>query len=265
MATATPASGTQSIDRAAQLLVHVVETAEPPTVGELSERSGLPKSTTSRLVAALERQGLVQRDAGRGVLTPGPVLSAYARRAAPGGDLVALAAASLDRLARRSGETVNLGVATESAAVMLDQRDSRHILGSTNWVGRSLPHHVSVVGKVFLADGAVPFPEEPLERLGPRTITDPALLRVTWSSPARAATRPPWRSSRRVSGRSPRPCATPPAPSSRRSASPAPPPASTTAPSKSSARSCGTRPLRCQSETVTTGPSTRRNEVLHER
>ena len=59
---------------------------------------------------------------------------------------------------------------------MLDQRDSRHILGSTNWVGRSLPNHVSVVGKVFLAEGAVPFPEEPLERLGPRTITDPAAL-----------------------------------------------------------------------------------------
>ena len=177
MVTAAPTPGTQSIDRAAQLLVHVVETAEPPTVGELSERSGLPKSTTSRLVAALERQGLVQRDAGRGVLTPGPVLSAYARRTAPGGDLVALAAASLDRLARRSGETVNLGVATETAAVMLDQRDSRHILGSTNWVGRSLPHHVSVVGKVFLAEGAVPFPPEPLERLAPRTITDPAALR----------------------------------------------------------------------------------------
>jgi len=176
MATTTPTPGTQSIDRAAQLLVHVVETAEPPTVGELSERSGLPKSTTSRLVAALERQGLVQRDAGRGVLTPGPVLSAYARRTAPGGDLVAFASSSLDRLARRSGETVNLGVATPDAAVMLDQRDSRHILGSTNWVGRSFPNHVSVVGKVFLAEGAVPFPEERLEQVAPLTITDPAAL-----------------------------------------------------------------------------------------
>ena len=57
----TPQTGTQSIDRAAQLLVHVLETDVPPTVGELSVRSGLPKSTTSRLVGALERQGLVQR------------------------------------------------------------------------------------------------------------------------------------------------------------------------------------------------------------
>ena len=56
--------GTQSIDRAAQVLVHVLETADPPTVGALSTRLGLPKSTTSRLVGALERQGLIQRDGG---------------------------------------------------------------------------------------------------------------------------------------------------------------------------------------------------------
>ena len=176
MATATPASGTQSIDRASQLLVHVVETAEPPTVGELAQRSGLPKSTTSRLVGALERQGLVQRDAGAASSRPGPC-SALRAPGAPGGDLVELAGESLERLARRSGETANLGVATESAAVMLDQRDSRHIVGSTNWVGRRVPHHGSVVGKVFLAEGAVPLPAGPLERLGPRTITDPAELR----------------------------------------------------------------------------------------
>jgi IclR family acetate operon transcriptional repressor len=177
MTTTAPYPGTQSIDRAAQLLVHVVETAEAPTVGELSERSGLPKSTTSRLVAALERQGLVQREPLRGALTPGPVLRAYARREAPGRDIVALAADALDRLARASGETVNLGVATRDGTDMLDQRDSRHFLGSTNWIGRLVPNHSSVVGKVFLAEGAVPIPAGKLEQIAPRTITDLAALR----------------------------------------------------------------------------------------
>ena len=60
---------------------------------------------------------------------------------------------------------------------MLDQRDSRHILGSTNWVGQRVPHHGSVIGKVFLADGAVPHRDGPLEHLAPRTITDPGELR----------------------------------------------------------------------------------------
>ena len=170
----TQPTGTQSVERGAQLLVHVVESAEPPSVGELAQLTGLPKSTTSRLVAALERQGLVQRDGGRGSLRPGPVLLRYASRDATSPDLVELAAAALERLAGASGETANLGVATPTAVEMLDQRDSRHILGSTNWVGQRVPHHGSVIGKVFLADGALPLPEGPLERLAPRTITDAA-------------------------------------------------------------------------------------------
>lgn len=177
MTAIAPYPGTQSIDRAAQLLVHVVETAEPPTVGELSERSGLPKSTTSRLVAALERQGLVRREPEGGTLTPGPVLRAYARREASGPDIVALAAGALDRLARLSGETANLGLARLEGTEMLDQRDSRHFLGSTNWVGRQVPNHGSVIGKVFLAEGSVPFPTDPLEQLAPCTLTDPVALR----------------------------------------------------------------------------------------
>ena len=51
-------TGTQSIDRAAQLLVLVVEGDGAASVGELAERSGLPKSTVSRAISALERRGL---------------------------------------------------------------------------------------------------------------------------------------------------------------------------------------------------------------
>jgi DNA-binding IclR family transcriptional regulator len=170
-------TGTQAIDRASQLLVHVVEEDDAPTVSELAQRAGLPKSTTSRLVSALERQGLVQRDPARGAISPGPVLLRYARRETSRPDLVEVAADALERLARKSGETTNLGVATATAVEMLDQRDSRHIVGSTNWVGRRVPPHGSVVGKVFLAEGVLPLPEGELERLARRTITDPNELR----------------------------------------------------------------------------------------
>ena len=64
-------TGTQSIDRAAQLLVMVVESDEPVSIGELADRAELPKSTVSRLVSALERQSLVQRASSRGPLRPG--------------------------------------------------------------------------------------------------------------------------------------------------------------------------------------------------
>jgi len=172
----TAQTGTQSIERAAQLLVHVVETAEPPTVGELSDRTGLPKSTTSRLVGALERQGLLQREQGSGQLRPGAVLVRFARRETGEAELVELAADSLDRLAAASGETINLGVPSAGAVEQIDQRDSRHYLGSTNWVGRRVPPHGSALGKVFYAYGAIALPDGPFERLAPRTLVQRAAL-----------------------------------------------------------------------------------------
>jgi IclR family transcriptional regulator, acetate operon repressor len=146
--------GTQAIDRAAELLVRVVESAEPLGVTELADGAGLPKSTTSRLVGALERQGLIQRAGDRRV-RPGPVLLRFAHRDA-GDSIVALAAPSLRRLAELSGETINLGVPTPLGVEHLAQEDTRHFVGGTNWVGRRVPYDLTANGKVLLAF-AVPF------------------------------------------------------------------------------------------------------------
>ncbi|HZP72040.1 MAG TPA: IclR family transcriptional regulator [Gaiellaceae bacterium] len=145
-------SGTQAIDRAAELLVRVVEAARPLGVGELATDSGLPKSTTSRLVGALERRGLVQRAADRRV-APGPVLLRFAHRGT-GTSLAELAAPSLRALAELSGETINLGVATPLGVEHLAQEDSRHFVGGTNWVGRRVPFETTANGKVLRAFAA---------------------------------------------------------------------------------------------------------------
>ena len=149
---ATETTGTQAIERAAQLLVRVVESAEPPSIGELSEGSGLPKSTTSRLVSALERQGLVQRLGERGRLRPGPVLLRYASRDASQ-TLVELAAPSLRRLADASGETINLAVPGPDGVEHLAQEDTAHFVGVTDWVGRRVPFELAANGKCFLTFG----------------------------------------------------------------------------------------------------------------
>jgi DNA-binding IclR family transcriptional regulator len=170
--TLPPQTGTQSIDRAAQLLVRVVESAQPLAVGELAETTGLPKSTTSRLLGALERQGLLQRVDGRGRLRPGPVLLRFAQRDVPEANLVDLSVPALRRLAEDSGETINLGVPTPAGVEHLAQQDSRHFVGGTNWVGRRVPHDSTANGKVFLAFGAAPaprgFPEQELTAIRAR-------------------------------------------------------------------------------------------------
>src|SRR5438105_13416708 len=148
-------AGTQAIERAAQLLVRVVESAQPLGVNELAERSGLPRSTTSRLVGALERQGLVQRLGDRGRLRPGPVLLRFATRDSAA-SLVELARPSLRRLADASGETINLAVPGPGGVEHLAQEDTAHFVGVTDWVGRKVSFEHAANGKVFLAYGTSP-------------------------------------------------------------------------------------------------------------
>ncbi|HVW90016.1 MAG TPA: helix-turn-helix domain-containing protein, partial [Gaiellaceae bacterium] len=145
-------TGTQAIDRAADLLVSVVESPRPLGVSELAARSGLPKSTTSRLLGALERRGLVQRAGDRRVV-PGPVLLRFAHRDTSE-SLVELAAPALRVLSDISGETINLGVPTPLGVEHLSQIDSRHFVGGTNWVGRRVPYETSANGKVLRAFSA---------------------------------------------------------------------------------------------------------------
>jgi IclR family acetate operon transcriptional repressor len=170
--------GTQSIDRAAQLLVQVLESSQPPTVGALANAAALPKSTTSRLIRALERQGLVERDGARGSVRPGPVLVRFARGTVGNADLVASAADTLHLISETCGETVNLAVPGPRCVEHLAQRDSRHFIGGTNWVGRAAPLHCTANGKVLVAFGAAELPAGRLERLTPQTIVDPAALDV---------------------------------------------------------------------------------------
>ncbi len=154
-------TGAQSIDRAAQLLVLVVEGDGASSVGELAERSGLPKSTVSRAISALERRGLLQRDGARRGVRPGPVLLGLARRGVPDADLVDLADPVLGALSEASGETINLAVPTPLGVEHLAQVDSRHFIGSTNWLGRRVAYSTTAVGKVFAAFGVAPPALEP--------------------------------------------------------------------------------------------------------
>jgi IclR family acetate operon transcriptional repressor len=169
-------NGTQAVERAAQLLIQVTRHREPVTFAELTEESGLAKSTTSRLLTALERSGLVRRDtAGR--FRPGEVLVSYACRGDAEADLVSVAQPILDRLGAQTGETVNLGVPRGGGMVeQIAQVDSTYLIGGTNWVGMSVPLHCAALGKVLLAYGAAQLPRGRLEQRTGKTLTSRAAL-----------------------------------------------------------------------------------------
>ena len=151
-------NGTQAVDRAATLLSEVVHASDPVTFTELTVRTGLAKSTTSRLLLALERNHLVRRD-DHGRFLPGEMFVSFAWRDGGGSSLVAVAQPFLERLGKATGETINLGVVTSGHSVdQIAQVDCAYLIGGTNWVGRPVPLHASGLGKVLLAYGAAKLP-----------------------------------------------------------------------------------------------------------
>src|SRR5215207_4318253 len=171
-----PAPGTQSIDRGAQLLALVLESDAPRALGELAADAGLPKSTASRLLGALERNGLVEQEGLRGAFRAGPVLARFAGRGISARRLIELSERPMAALAEATGETINVAIAGAYGVEHLAQIDSRHYLGTSHWVGRNVPYHCSANGKVLVAFGAAGAEAGPLEARTSRTITEPALF-----------------------------------------------------------------------------------------
>jgi IclR family transcriptional regulator, acetate operon repressor len=170
-------SGTQAVDRAARLLSEVVHASDPVTFTELTTVTGLAKSTTSRLLLALERNGLVRRD-DHGRFLPGEMFVSFAWRGGADASLVAVAQPFLNRLGKATGETINLGVASGDSVEQIAQVDCAYLIGGTNWVGLSVPLHASALGKVLLAYGAAQPPPGKLEKRTEKTITSGAALRT---------------------------------------------------------------------------------------
>jgi DNA-binding IclR family transcriptional regulator len=173
----TSPSGTQAVDRAARLLTEVVHSHGSVTFTELAATTGLAKSTTSRLLLALERNGLVQRD-DNGRFRPGEVFVSFAWRGGAEAGLAELAQPFLEHLGEQNGETINLGVERDGMIEQIAQVDSVYVIGVGNWLGRPVPLHNTALGKVLLAYGAASLPAGRLERPTEKTITSRAELQA---------------------------------------------------------------------------------------
>jgi IclR family acetate operon transcriptional repressor len=173
-----PAAGTQSIDRAGEMLARLLDSTEPMSLRDLAEAADLPKSTASRLLTALERHGLVHQAGERGKLEPGPAIMRFAHRGGVERHLVELAHPALEAVSLASHETVNLSVPTPLGVDHLAQVDGSHFLGAGQWVGRRVDYHCTANGKIFLAFGAAELPPGSLARLTDETVVSrPALER----------------------------------------------------------------------------------------
>lgn len=172
-------SGTQAIDRAAELVSLVVHAERPRSFGELIDETGLAKSTGSRLLHALERHQLLRRDEDG--YRPGALFALHAARQEPWTELARLAAPTLQRIGAATGETINLAVPSGNAVVEIAQVDATYVLGAVNWVGVDVPAHCTAIGKVLYAHSRITLPAGPLERRTAVSVVDPSRLRAEFA------------------------------------------------------------------------------------
>ena len=141
----------RSVDRAAALLLALGESQGEAGVTELARRLGLHKSTASRLLATLQKRGLVEQDDETGKYRLGLVVIRLAERAERTLDLRGIALPELERLARLTHETTGLGVLDGDTMLAVAQVDGPNLIAVGDWTGRATPLHCVASGKVLLS------------------------------------------------------------------------------------------------------------------
>ncbi len=166
-----------TVEKAVDVLFHLH--AEPGSCGvsEIGRALGLSKSSTHRLLSALGRRGLVEKDA-RGRYRPGIGLLALGVGALDREPVVVAARPVLEAEADAVGETVFLVAARAGRIIVLDKAEGEGFLRAAPRVGSAVPVHATAVGKLYLAfgGGAVELPEGPLARFSDETLSERAAL-----------------------------------------------------------------------------------------
>ena len=178
------AGGVQSVERAVTILELLARLGEGG-VTELAAEIGVHKSTAFRLVSTLEQRGLVEQTEERGKYRLGVGILRLAGATTARLDVVQEARPICRRLSVTTGETVNIAVLSDRAALYLDQFAGSSALQPHNWVGQHIPLHATSNGKVLLSG----LPDAEVDRIVPslpaytdRTVTSRRALKQELSA-----------------------------------------------------------------------------------
>jgi IclR family acetate operon transcriptional repressor len=144
------AGDVRSVGKAIQVL-RLLGDAGDLGVTELSRQLKVHKSTVSRLLATLERHGIVSRNSQTDKFGLGPALISLAGVALQRIDLRASAREALARLAEETTETVNLAILDGDQVVNIEKLPSAHYIRDIGWIGRRSPLHCTATGKALVA------------------------------------------------------------------------------------------------------------------
>ncbi|MGD9048448.1 MAG: IclR family transcriptional regulator [Anaerolineae bacterium] len=177
----TQSSTLSSVERAVQVLKHIV--FQRPSIGAREAARLLETSPSSahRLLRTLACLGLLEQDATTSKYGPGLELYRMAASLLASNELGQAARLPMERLARIVGEDVFLCVRSGDSRMVLDTVSGQQQLKYSLPLGEEVPLHVGSSGLAILAW----LPGEEIERIlggelaghTPNTLTDPQELR----------------------------------------------------------------------------------------
>jgi DNA-binding IclR family transcriptional regulator len=142
-------SQVQVIARAAAILRALEEQPAGLSLGQISQRVSLARSTVQRIVAALAAEKLLIAASPTGRVRLGPTILRLAASART--DFVALARPFLVRLSNELNETVDLATIKKDHLIFVDQVIGPQRLRAVSAVGETFPLYCTANGKAYLA------------------------------------------------------------------------------------------------------------------
>jgi IclR family transcriptional regulator, KDG regulon repressor len=118
---------------------------------EIAVASGLPKTTTYRILFTLEEQGYVEKLAGDGMYRLTTRLMNFNAGKADHQRLKAIAHPVMERLLAEFQETVNLGVIEQNQVLYLEVLESTHTFRLAAKVGQRGSIHATALGKAIVS------------------------------------------------------------------------------------------------------------------
>lgn len=160
----------QSLARGLKILEIMADCEFGIGITELADQLGVDKSTASRLVQTLMKDGFVQKSSDGRAYALGPALVNLSRSVITRMPLREAAKPFLKGMVEVSGECSHLAIYAQGKALYIDQMESPSTLRVNVEVGQLAPLHCTALGKVLLAFGNYPLPTE-MESYTPKTIT----------------------------------------------------------------------------------------------
>lgn len=140
----------QVIARAATIMRALEMETQGLSLGQISQRVGLARSTVQRIVAALESEKLLIAASPNGRVKLGPALLRLASSVR--NDFVALAKPFITQLSSELHETVDLSTVCKNHLVFIDQVVGSQRLRTVSGVGDTFPLHCTANGKAALSE-----------------------------------------------------------------------------------------------------------------